>query len=118
MFQFRHIIDGPSISINNQKGSLVHSAVFPLEGEVRNVKEMQIDGRHAFTDESGKFYDIILLSEGYNVITLIGKDKFNRKVEQRVEIVYKKPESETATATSTKKVAATNNKAVEKMINY
>lgn len=109
VFQFRHIVEGPSISfLIPNAGNLVHNPVFPVEGVVHNVREIQINGSNAFIDEAGNFNNTILLSEGYNVITVSGEDKFNRRVERKIELIYKKPTDETASATSSKKVVATN----------
>ena len=109
LFQFRHIIDGPSISLRNAtSGKLVHSAIFPIEGGTENVREIQINGRASPIDESGHFYDITLLSPGYNVITISGEDKFNRRVERKIELVYEKPVA-TITATTSKAQVATTN---------
>jgi hypothetical protein len=110
LFQLRHIIDGPSISLLQVKsGELVHDAVFPISGVATNIRAIEINDRPAFMDEAGKFTDVILLSEGYNVVVVTGEDKFKRKTEQRIELVYKKSAQDTATATSSKKVVATNN---------
>ncbi len=109
LFQFRYLVEGPSIRFLSQNiGSLVHNPIFPVEGVVHNVKGIQINGSNAFIDEAGNFNNTILLSEGYNVITVSGEDKFNRRTERKIELIYKKPTDQTASATSSKKVVATN----------
>jgi hypothetical protein len=98
LFQLRHLIEGPRITfLKPLNGVLVHNSIFSLEGVAQNVKEVQIDDRPAFINETGKFTDTILLSVGYNVIRVTGKDKFNRKTEQQIEVIYKKSEPGVAT---------------------
>jgi hypothetical protein len=39
-------------------------------------------------DESGAFDERVLVSPGYNLITIAAEDKFGRMEEKKIEIVY------------------------------
>lgn len=114
LFQFRHIMEGPQITITNKKsGEIVTESVFTLEGSTRNLKKVEINGRQTFIDESGAFTDIILLSNGYNVITISGEDKFHHKITEKLELVYQQKDILSAKVPE-KAVAVTNQKALLK----
>ncbi len=40
-------------------------------------------------DEKGNFKEEILLSSGYNAITIKASDKFGRNTEKIIEVIYK-----------------------------
>ncbi|MDP6387930.1 MAG: hypothetical protein QGG63_01490 [Candidatus Pacebacteria bacterium] len=89
-FQARNIILGPVIKIQEpQNGvSLEHSLV-GIEGTAKNISHISMNDRQIFTDEQGQFREKLLLSYGYNIITIKAKDRFGRKTKKTLELIYK-----------------------------
>ena len=104
LFQLRHIIIGPEISLrDSDSGKTVSDPTFAIVGNARDIKEIKINDKVSYIDESGNFADIILLSPGYNIVTITGEDKFHRVTEKKIELVYQREPRATAMATSSKR---------------
>ncbi|MFA6227310.1 MAG: hypothetical protein WC631_02460 [Candidatus Paceibacterota bacterium] len=90
LYEVQRIAYGPRITILTPKnGSLVSESFVNILGKAENIKDISMNDRKIFIDETGNFDEKILLSYGYNLITLKASDKFNRKTEKTLEIVYK-----------------------------
>ena len=48
-----------------------------------------MNDRPIYIDEAGAFSERLLLSEGYNILKVSAWDKFNKKTEKLIEVVYK-----------------------------
>ena len=48
-----------------------------------------MNDRQMFTDEEGEFSEKLLLSYGYNIITVKAKDRFGRETKKTLELIYK-----------------------------
>jgi len=89
-YEIQKIIFGPRINIINPKnGMSVSESLTKISGSTQNVNDISMDDRKIFVDEKGNFNEQILLSYGYNLITIKASDKFERKVEKTLEIIYK-----------------------------
>ena len=60
-----------------------------IAGAAKNIKSISLDDRPIFIDEAGSFSEKLLLSNGYNVIKISAWDKFNKKTDKLIEVVYK-----------------------------
>jgi hypothetical protein len=86
-FEIKRYFEGPEITIfkplNHEtlKNKLVN-----LEGSTKNVKDLKINDQNTSIDELGNFKEKILMQNGYNLIKIEGKDKFNKKKEVLIEI--------------------------------
>jgi hypothetical protein len=90
LFQTRNLIQGPIIKIHSPvNGSSLTKSFVEIEGAAKNISYINLNDRQIFTDESGAFSERLLLSYGYNIITLRARDKFGREVEKTLELVYK-----------------------------
>lgn len=90
MFRAKTITEGPSISVTEPKnGSIVEEAPIKITGIAKNISFINLNGAQIFTNESGDFSEEILLSHGYNVIMLEAEDRFGRKTETSLQIIYK-----------------------------
>lgn len=90
IFQAQKIIKGPSIEIYNPKNGTTYSqTLIEVEGLVKNVAYLKMNGRAIFTDKNGYFNEKFLLSPGYNVIKLEAEDKFKKYTEKILEITLK-----------------------------
>lgn len=81
---------GPKIIVTSPAdGVAVSESLISIEGQVKNTKQITLDDRPIVVDEAGNFSEKILLSYGYNVLELKAEDRFGKKTEQELQIVYK-----------------------------
>lgn len=90
MYRAKTIAEGPKVFIESpEDGSLLSESLVTISGTAKNISFLNLNGAQIFTDESGRFEEKILLSYGYNVITLEAKDRFGRKTEKSLQLMYK-----------------------------
>ena len=89
-YQSRSLITGPLITINEpENGSIVTRQLVTIAGAAKNINKITLDDRPIYVDESGAFSEKLLLSEGYNIIKISAWDKFSKKTEKTIELVYR-----------------------------
>lgn len=89
-YQSKNLLTGPVVNITEpQNGQTVHNQLINVTGASKNIKKINLNDRPIEIDESGVFSERLLLSEGYNIIKISTWDKFNKKTEKLIEIVYK-----------------------------
>lgn len=90
-YKTRDMSRGPTITITSPvNGSSVYSSLVKIKGTADNISHLSMNDRKIFTDESGEFTEELLLSSGYNIISIKANDKFERSIEKTLELVYKK----------------------------
>ena len=90
IFRVKTFAEGPVMTVSVPKnGSLVSDSLVTISGIAKNISFLNLNGAQIFTDEAGKFTEKILLSYGYNIITLEAKDRFGRKAETSLQIMHK-----------------------------
>lgn len=100
IYQARFIIEGPKVSIwDPQNGSTVSKSVLDIKGEAKNIARLSLDGRQIFVNEQGSFKERVLLSEGFNEITISAQDKFGRETQKIIGLFFKGAESSKETLT-------------------
>lgn len=88
-FQSKEYLSGPTIVINSpQNGATLSTSLLHIEGVAKRVSFITLNDRQIYVDENGKISEELLLQEGYNIISLKATDRFNRKVEKRLELIY------------------------------
>lgn len=89
-YQSRNLVMGPVITVDEPKnGDTVNQQLIKIAGGTKNIKKITLDDREIHIDEAGSFSEKLLLSEGYNIIKINIWDKFNKKVEKAIEVVYR-----------------------------
>jgi hypothetical protein len=91
LYQAKNLIYGPKINISSElaQNYTTNNELFDIGGKTQNINSISLNDREIKIDESGSFDEKLLLFPGYNVIKLLGKDKFGRAVEKKIEVVYK-----------------------------
>ena len=96
LYNSRIFIAGPQIEIfAPQSGvTIEESPLVLIEGEARNIAFIELNNRKINTNEENRFSEPVLLYPGYNIITILARDKFDRRIEKQIELVYegKNPE--------------------------
>ncbi len=89
-FEIQKLVFGPKISISFPKnGILVSDSLIEITGVAANVKQITLNDRPINIDENGNFKEKILLSYGYNSLTMHASDKFGQETEKSLELIYK-----------------------------
>jgi len=84
------LADGPQFTfVTPTSGTIVEDSLVEIKGVVIRVSDISLNGNSIFIDEEGNFSEIILLSKGQNIITLEAQDKFERKITEVLELIYK-----------------------------
>ena len=90
IYEIQKVVLGPQIEVLSPKnGSLVSNSFIEISGIAKNIKEISLNDRKIYTDEEGNFKENLLLAYGYNALILKASDKFGRKTEKIIEVIYK-----------------------------
>jgi hypothetical protein len=90
LFQAQNLLRGPEVIITEPTdGLMVSQSSISIRGTTKNIASINLNNRPIFIDEEGRFNEEILLSYGYNVITVTAKDKFGRSTLEQLHLVYK-----------------------------
>ncbi len=88
-YEFRNLILGPVIIIETPKnGTEVKTPVTNIRGHAKNIARISMNDRDISVDAQGEFEEKFVLSEGSNIIKLAGQDRFGRKKDVFVEVLY------------------------------
>ena len=88
-FNTRLFITGPQIVIESPvTGVSVDENLIQIKGQVLNSSFISINDRAISVNDEGDFSEQILLLDGYNVIIIKAKDKFERQVTKQLDLVY------------------------------
>ncbi len=88
-FSFRDYISGPKIIVTYpENGMTLASSTVRVIGQAIHIQEVTLNNRPILIDTKGNFKEVLLLSPGYNVSLFKAKDKFNRTIEYKLELVY------------------------------
>lgn len=89
-FRAKNFAEGPRISIlSPETGTSVGDSLVEIKGTAKNISFLTLNDAKIFTDESGMFDEKILLSYGYNIMTLKARDRFGREDVKTLELIYK-----------------------------
>ncbi|HET8581590.1 MAG TPA: hypothetical protein VFL98_03985 [Candidatus Paceibacterota bacterium] len=105
-FEARGLLYGPQIAIATPKDGpeTVHTELIHIRGAATNIQVLTLDGNPIPVTEAGVFDEAFLLAPGYNAIVLSATDKFGRRTEKTIELIYDgtstAPSSTTATSSN------------------
>lgn len=89
-FQSGLLAEGPKFAfVEPPSGTMVEESLVEIKGVVLRVSDITLNGNPIFIDEEGNFSEMILLSPGQNIITLEAQDRFERKITEILELIYK-----------------------------
>ena len=99
--QSREFLRGPQITITSpEDGETFEESAVVIEGLAQNVAYISLNDSAIFVDSKGNFREKLLLLSGYNILTLRAEDRFGKKTEKTLELVYKAPATEAASQKS------------------
>ena len=87
LFEARRLLEGPVITISSPlHGSATSTTALTITGSAQNIAFLTIDGRPAFTDESGHFSLTLSPPAGYTSITVAAVDRFGRRAQKSITV--------------------------------
>jgi len=90
LYETQKIVMGPKITFTNPlNGSTVSDSLVDVVGNAKNITNISLNDRKIYVDEKGNLSEQILLSYGYNLLSVKAEDRFGRKIEKTLEVVYK-----------------------------
>lgn len=110
-FEARTLLYGPQLSLESPKnGATYTEELLEISGTAKNIAFISMNGLQIYTNQQGNFAEPFLLAPGYNIITVAARDRFNRTIEKKFEVVYvppngAKPFSPNISATTTTEVS-------------
>ena len=93
LFRSQDLIFGvkiKNVTINGllaQASAKTDSNILRVTGNAKNAKNLILNGREISIDENGDFNETIALLSGYNIITIVAKDKFGYVDEKNYKII-------------------------------
>lgn len=75
-------------NVNIIDGSTVTSNALDITGIAKNAINLTLNGREISIDKKGNFTETIILSSGYNIVTIKAKDKFGNEDEKNYQLMY------------------------------
>ncbi|MES3031550.1 MAG: hypothetical protein V4697_04040 [Patescibacteria group bacterium] len=91
LFASRDFIRGPDIVIKEPvNGSTLATSSVLVVGQALRIQKIELNNRPILIDKEGNFKETILLLPGYNSPLFTASDKFGRKTEYKLELIYMK----------------------------
>lgn len=109
LFEARNMLFGPSITVPTRTIE-TRDALITITGRANHISALFMNGAQVAVTEDGTFEEPFVLAEGLNRIVLDAKDKYDRRTQKIIEVVYSPPDRDTNTpgapsASSTEPVA-------------
>lgn len=87
-YQFQDWWRGPTITIESpENGSAFEKPLINISGTAQRIAYLSFNGRQIYTNPEGEFAEPLLLSPGYNIITVSARDKFSRTTEKQLQLM-------------------------------
>jgi hypothetical protein len=81
-----------NVNINGttaESGATMADSILKITGTAKNAINLSLNGREISVDQAGNFGETIALLSGYNIITIIAKDKFGYVDEKDYKLILK-----------------------------
>ena len=87
LFEARRLLQGPQITITSpQDGASIATPGVMVEGTATNIAFLTINDKPSFTDEAGRFRQLLTPPWGYTVVAVAATDRFGRRASKSVSI--------------------------------
>lgn len=92
-FQAHSLITGPQITLESPISTLQETKTVIVRGHTQNITELTLNGKVIHTNEAGYFDELLVLPDGYTIMTLHAKDRYGRKTTLSKPLVYQEMKS-------------------------
>jgi hypothetical protein len=88
-FRAKDLIFGVKIrDVNLVNGTNSTESVVKVTGNAKNAIHLMLNGREISIDQDGNFEETIALLSGYNMVSIVGTDKFGNTDEENYQLTY------------------------------
>ncbi len=89
IFQTKAISRGVTLNIPDLKdGEVSDSEILTLAGTAIHATHLSVNNKEIVIDEKNNFLEELVLSDGYNIITVEAKDKFGKITKKSFRVLY------------------------------
>lgn len=82
------LIHGISLTVTGIPNSgAVSDPYLPISGKAKKATLLTLDGRPITISKDGDWQDVVILGKGYNVISILARDKFNKETKQSYQVM-------------------------------
>ncbi len=113
--EFRGLFLGPKINLSSPiDGMTVENPVINIDGIAERTKELTINGNQTLIDTEGHFSVNLVLSPGYNIITIVATDSrdrhelISRRLYYKRESFFEEKKVEPITSSTTSEVSSSS----------
>lgn len=87
IIESKPMIEGPKVTIKSPiYGETYKNQDLIIKGIAKNIKTISLNGRDIFLDKEGNFIEKLLMSPGYNIISIKAEDRFGKQISKKIEI--------------------------------
>jgi hypothetical protein len=112
LIEARGLFVGPTITLTSPpEGMSTSSPLILLSGQSLRTKELTVNGGKVFIDTSGYFTEHLVLSPGYNIMTIVATDARGKQHTLLRHLLYEAPHEQrvlTSTASTSTEVATSS----------
>ena len=84
-----NLVQGPVLKIEEPRnGASYREPLINIMGTVKNSAFISINGRQVFVDQKNRINEKLLLLPGYNIIEIKTKDRFGKKSQKNIDVIY------------------------------
>lgn len=84
----RDFLHGPEIMVTRpQNKSVIYDPAVEIEGKTKRIAAIELNDSPISIDNEGNFKEKLFLKNGYNVVKLVGWDRFKKQKEVILELV-------------------------------
>lgn len=88
-FRSKDLLFGVKIKdVNLTDGSKIAESTVKVTGNAKNATNLYLDGREISIDQKGNFEETIALLAGYNIVTILARDKFGHSDEKNYKLMH------------------------------
>ncbi len=88
-FAAKRIFEGPQITIESPvDGATMSDSLIEIRGTTKNALSLTMNGRLIAIDTTGRFFEQLLLSYGYNIIEIVASDRAGETITKTVTLFY------------------------------
>ena len=88
-FRSQDLLFGVKIeNVDIVDGAKVTNSIMHVTGNAKNATNLILNGREISVNQIGDFDETIALLSGYNIISIVAKDKFGYVDEKNYKIMY------------------------------
>ncbi len=90
VYKTRLISTGVDLTVSGiENGQIYDEGTLEITGNAKRARHILISGREITINQNGDFTDFLILSPGYNIITISAEDRFGKITEEVFEVVRK-----------------------------